>query len=125
MAYGFSAVLPLQRDDEDGFYSLTKTLNDNIRQNVKNILLTSPGERVMMADFGVGIRSFLFEIDSFENQNKISRRIREQLNEYMSFVQIDSIEFSTDNEMIIGIRLFYSVPSINFSDLFEIIKPVL
>jgi phage baseplate assembly protein W len=125
MAYGFSAVLPLQRDDEDGFYSLTKTLNDNIRQNVKNVLLTSPGERVMLADFGVGLRNFLFEIDSFENQNKISRRIREQFSKYLPFVEINSIEFSTDNEMIIGIRLFYSVPSINFSDLFEIIKPVL
>ena len=50
MAYGFSAVLPLQRDDEDGFYSLTKTLGDNIKQNVKNIMLTSPGERVMISE---------------------------------------------------------------------------
>ncbi len=125
MAYGFSAVLPLQRDDEDGFYSLTKTLNDNIKQNVKNIMLTSPGERVMISDFGVGIRNFLFEIDSFENQNRISRRIREQFSEYLPFIEINSIEFSTNNEMIIGVRLFYSVPSINFSDLFEIIKPVL
>tara|TARA_R100000426_G_scaffold19771_1_gene17098 strand:+ start:11930 stop:12307 length:378 start_codon:yes stop_codon:yes gene_type:complete len=125
MAYGFSAVLPLQRDDKDGFYSLTKTLNDNIKQNVKNIMLTSPGERVMISDFGVGIRNFLFEIDSFENQNRISRRIREQFSEYLPFIEINSIEFSTNNEMIIGVRLFYSVPSINFSDLFEIIKPVL
>ena len=125
MAYGFSAVLPLQRDDEDGFYSLTKTLSDNIKQNVKNVLLTSPGERVMLADFGVGLRNFLFENDSFENQNKISRRIRDQFSKYLPFVEINSIEFSTDSDTIIGIRLFYSVPSINFSDLFEIIKPVL
>lgn len=125
MAYGFSAVIPLQKDDEDGFYSLTKTLAQNIKQNVKNILLTSPGERVMLADFGVGLRNYLFENNTFQLQNDISRSISDQFGTYLPFIQIDNLEFFEENEQLIGIRLFYSVPSQQFSDLFEIIKPIL
>jgi phage baseplate assembly protein W len=125
MAYGFSAVIPLQKDDEDGFYSLTKTLAQNIKQNVKNILLTTPGERVMLTDFGVGLRNFLFENNTFQLQNTISRAISDQFKIYLPFVRIDNLEFFEENEQLIGIRLFYSVPSQQFSDLFEIIKPIL
>ena len=42
----------------------------------------------------------------------------------MPFVVINNIEFLNQEEKIMGIRVFYSVPSQNFSDLFEIIKPI-
>jgi phage baseplate assembly protein W len=124
MANGFSAVIPLQRDNEDGFYSLTKTLAQNIKQNFKNLVLTSPGERVMLTDFGVGIRNFLFENNSVVLQNDISIRISEQVETYMPFIRIDNIEFVEENDLMIGLRIFYSVPSQNFFDMFEIIKPI-
>lgn len=125
MANGFSAVIPLQKDNIDGFYSLTKTLADNIKQNFKNLILTVPGERVMISDFGVGIRNFLFENNSSILQNDISVRISEQVATYMPFVRIENIEFVEQNELMIGMRIFYSVPSQNFFDMFEIIKPIL
>lgn len=125
MAYGFSAVIPLQKDDEDGFYSLTKTLAQNIRQNIKNILLTTPGERVMLSDFGVGLRNYLFENNTFALQNDISRAISDQFDTYLPFVEVDSLEFIDEDDQLVGIKLFYSVPSQQFSDLFEIIKPIL
>ena len=93
MAYGYSAVLPLQRDDTDGFYVLTKTIPQNIKQNFKNLLLTTPGERVMIPDFGVGLRRFLFENNSFELQDKISERIDNQVSLYMPFVAVNQVQF--------------------------------
>jgi len=125
MANGFSAVTPLHRDNEDGFYSLTKTLAQNVKQNFKNLILTSPGERVMLTNFGVGIRNFLFQNNSTILQNDITIRISEQVETYMPFVRIDNIEFIEETELMIGLRIFYSVPSQNFSDMFEIIKPIL
>ena len=125
MANGISVVVPLQKDNEDGFYSLTKTLAQNIKQNFKNLILTSPGERVMIADFGVGIRNFLFENNSSNLQNDISLKISEQVSTFMPFVKINNVEFIDQKEQLIGIRIFYSVPSQNFFDMFEIIKPIL
>ena len=124
MAYGFSPVLPLQKNNEDGFYVLTKTLAQNIKQNIRNLMLTSPGERVMISDFGVGLRNYLFENNSAELQSRINSRIREQVEIFMPFVVINNVEFLNQDEKIMGIRVFYSVPSQNFSDLFEVIKPI-
>ena len=61
MAFGLSPVIPLQKDSVDGFYVLTKTLAENTKQNFKNLLLTTPGERVMIPGFGVGLRNLLFD----------------------------------------------------------------
>ena len=76
MAIGLDASLPLRRDNYYGFYSLNKTVKDNMRQKVKMLLLTAPGERVMLPDYGVGLRHYLFE-NSPEFQ--VVERIREQV----------------------------------------------
>jgi phage baseplate assembly protein W len=128
MAFGYSAVIPLQRDNEDGFYVLTKTLLENTKQNFKNLLLTSPGERVMLPDFGVGLRRFLFENNPSNLETDITIRINDQVNKYLSFLLIDKIEFVKDDlnllldDHILAIRIFYSVPSIGLSDMVTISK---
>jgi|TARA_R110000751_G_scaffold92052_3_gene180340 phage baseplate assembly protein W len=123
MAYGYSAVLPLQRDDTDGFYVLTKTIPQNIKQNFKNLLLTTPGERVMIPDFGVGLRRFLFENNSFELQDKISERIDNQVSLYMPFVAVNQVQFfdqanslKSNFGNLLSLRIIYSIPGMSISD---------
>ena len=122
MAYGYSAVLPLQRDDTDGFYVLTKTIPQNIKQNFKNLLLTTPGERVMIPDFGVGLRRFLFENNSFELQDKISERIDNQVSLYMPFVAVNQVQFfdqanslKSNFGNLLSLRIIYSIPGMSIS----------
>ena len=43
MAIGLDALIPLQSDTIYGFYTLSQTIKDNMRQNVKMLLLTAPG----------------------------------------------------------------------------------
>ena len=38
-----------------------------IKQNLKMILLTHPGERIMVPDFGVGLPRFIFELENDED----------------------------------------------------------
>jgi len=128
MAYGFSAVLPLQKDDVDGFYVLTKTLAQNIQQNFKNLLLTVPGERVMLPEFGVGLRRFLFEPNSFSLQGEITDKIEEQTRRHMPFVSVDRIDFSEQSSAqsdsvgnILSISIFYSIPSKRISDMISVV----
>ena len=64
MGVGYSPKLPLQYDSIDGYYKLNKTLHEVMKQNIKMVVLTSPGERMMQPDFGVGLRNYLFEQDS-------------------------------------------------------------
>lgn len=122
MAFGFSPIIPLQKDDEDGFYALTKTLADNVKQNFKNLLLTAPGERVMIPEFGVGLRNFLFDNSVAEMKNDIIRAVDEQTKLYMPFVEINDLEVIDTELDTVALNIFYSVPSVGISDLITISK---
>ena len=58
---GISPRIPLVYDQTDGPYQLNKTLKETFRQNLRMLLLTMPGERIMVPEFGVGIYGFLFD----------------------------------------------------------------
>ena len=53
--------LPLLVDKSQPGFELIDNIRDLVKQNVKMVVLTSPGERVMIPDFGVGIKGLLFE----------------------------------------------------------------
>jgi len=94
MAIGISPALPLDYDELDGPYRLTKTIKEAITQNFKHLILTNPGERMMDPDFGVGIRQYLFELDNGLVEQQIEERIYQQAAKYMSSVQVLDIRFS-------------------------------
>jgi len=99
MSKGLSPKLPLTKDPVDG-YALNKDYVELVKQNLKMILLTAPGERIMEPDFGVGLRNYLFENDTPSSRNKIETRIRNQIGAYMPFVEIKNIELnSIDNQI--------------------------
>ena len=88
---GLSPKLPLNRTNEDGFYGLNKKYTEMIQQNLKNLILTAPGERVMDPEFGVGLRNFLFEQDIEETRMELFGKVNEQINTYMPFIQINDL----------------------------------
>ena len=96
--FGISAKLPIQRDSVDG-YSLTKTYKENIAQNMKNLLLTVPGERMMDPNFGVGLKEYLFEPNVGVVHPEIKHNIKDQVRIYLPFVEIKSINFLTGTEI--------------------------
>ena len=72
MAEGLSVALPLAVNTTDGAYALNKDLESMADQNLKMVILTNPGERIMQPDFGSGIRQLLFEPISEELFSRIS-----------------------------------------------------
>ena len=113
--------LPLQRDQVFGQFSLITTYKDEIKQNLKNLLLTSPGERMMNPDFGVGLRNFLFEPRE-QTISGLRQRIQNQVSKYMPFIRNLKVEFDSstsqeflDNSNILSISIIYDVPNLNIS----------
>ncbi len=117
----YAVRLPLTQDAGDG-YTMIKRLRTLVKQNLKMLILTNPGERVMEPDYGVGIRTFLFE--SFESDvfQRIDNKIREQVAQYMPAVQIRKLQFagSDPDTNTLALYLEYSIPQIATSDLLEI-----
>ena len=89
----YAPELPLEPSGPQGYVNIV-TLPELVKQNFKNVLLTSPGERAMKRDFGVGLRAFLFEPDSLETRSQIKTRIMQQANKYLPFIKIFKIDLS-------------------------------
>ena len=127
MASGLSPKLPLMRHPEDGF-ALNKNYNSMIIQNMKMLVLTSPGERVMIPDFGVGLKNFLFENIGESTFKDIRAKIIEQTREYMPFVRIIDIQINpisegfADNNLTnyISVKIKFSVDMLELISEFEI-----
>ena len=112
--------LPITRNDVDGF-TMIKDLKSLLNQNLKMIVLTNPGERVMDPNFGVGINAYLFENFNNSIYTDIRNIILEQVSVYLPVITIDSITFDGNNEdqNLLGISISYSIPSIGIKDLLE------
>ena len=112
--------LPLTRDSVDGFVMI-KNLQTMVRQNFKMLLLTNPGERVMMPLYGVGLKQYLFEQFTSSTFAKIEARITEQVKTYMPNVSIIEIAFDQMNieSNALQIRIAYSIPILEVSDLLQ------
>ena len=91
---GLSPKLPVTRDPVDGF-SLTKTYEEMIHQNFKNLVLTSPGERIMDPNFGVGIRRYLFQQKTPLVFADIRERLDQQVAKYLPFVEVTNVFFDS------------------------------
>ncbi len=77
---------------------MNKTLKQVVKQNFKNLILTSPGERVMLPTFGAGVRRLLFEPSTSETFSKVSQRISSQVTKFMSYLKIENISFITSDQ---------------------------
>lgn len=123
---GISVSLPLIYDLVDGPFYLNKTAKEAIQQNLKNLVLTNPGERIMDPSFGVGLRTFLFEQINDEMYTKIATRIRQQLVAYLPFIKVSGIYFDDsstngdlgDNEIHLGIS--YNIAPLDINDTLSI-----
>ena len=70
----YAPALPLTISPKNGYKNL-QHIKKVILQNMKMIVLTSPGERIMDPFFGVGVRRFLFDQNSDATHLKIKTRI--------------------------------------------------
>lgn len=95
MSSGLSVKLPLVLSDTFGAYGLNTTFEDLAKQNLKMLILTNPGERMMNPAFGAGIRQFMFEPNNSNTYGNIVTAIRRQAEEYLPYIRIDDIQFGS------------------------------
>ena len=128
---GISPKLPLQVDVQDGPYRLTKTVSEALTQDLKMIILTNPGERVMDPNFGAGILSYLFDNFSPSVYDEITDSIQEQVSIYLPKVNIEEVKFHTRDTAgqnldelvesnVLAITIRYSIPQIDESLVFTL-----
>lgn len=118
MFKGYSVALPLNYNKEDGPYALNKSMIDVVKQNLRMLVLTDRGERIMLPNFGVGLRRFLFNNFSQTTKIEIESAIIEQVKRYMPFVSIQSVDVLEDTNDInkLVVQISFYVSALNLKD---------
>ena len=77
------------------FYS-TYTTTDQVKANIKNLVLTNPGERFYHPTFGIGIQGLLFENITPTIISKVNDAIETQIQIWLPYVTIKDIDINSD-----------------------------
>ena len=70
-----------------------------IKSNIKNLLLTKRGERILQPQFGSGLQSLLFEQNIDDLEGKIEDTINESLEQWLPYVTAEEIDIESTDEL--------------------------
>ena len=91
--------LPIRRDDgEQGWFASTSTTIEAVKNNIRNLLSTNQGERLMQPRIGINLREILFEQVNEENIVGIQNSILDTFKFWLPFVEVRNIELLTTND---------------------------
>ena len=114
----FAPKFPLSFDDTDGFQNIEST-RELVTFHLKNLLMTNRGEKISDPNYGVGIRRFLFELETIDIESSVESEISDQISVYLSYLNVRDLTVSLNNqEMRISIK--YRISGISETQLLNL-----
>tara|TARA_B110000259_G_scaffold14732_1_gene15404 strand:- start:493 stop:921 length:429 start_codon:yes stop_codon:yes gene_type:complete len=96
-SYAIGITLPLQFG-ENTFEQSYQT-KDQVKSNIKNLLLTKRGERILQPEFGSGLQSLLFEPNVDDLEGRIEDTINESLEQWLPYITAEEIDIESTDEL--------------------------
>ena len=121
----YSPALPLKINSRDGIENL-QDLKSVVLQNLKMVILTVPGERIMDPTFGVGIRNYIFEQNDVVTYASIKAAINKQVTKYLPYIDIISIDFKDEadsesiKENMVHITIMFHIRPLGINETLEL-----
>jgi len=105
----------------NSMFDMSYSIGPQIKDNLKNLLATNAGERLLISDLGANLRSLALEMTAEDVDAEAARRISAAVEKYMPYIELDSfepsIEKSENDDVILSkIRVIYSVPDLALSN---------
>jgi len=95
-----------KNSDKGGIFAVNYTTLTQAKDNLKNLILTRKGERIMNPTFGCDIYKVLFEqMDGGLIETKIESTILDAVSNWLQYLSIDEIIFDYDNNDIDNNRI--------------------
>ena len=88
---------------------------EDIEQAIQIILLTSRGERLMLPEFGAGLRDFVFEPNSDATRVRMQESVRKSLVDWEPRIDVERVEVTPGDEApnLVLIHVDYVVRATN------------
>ena len=71
---------------------------DQAEANAKNLLLTEPGERVMLPEFGCGLKKAIFENLTSQTMATLEMRIKNSFQTFLPYIFIRKLQLTPDED---------------------------
>ena len=117
--------LPFTRDNKTGWFDQSFTTLDAAKSNLRNLLLTMKGERLMQPNFGTDLMKLVFEQDDGTLIDRIRETIITAVDFWLPYLRLNTIEVNNNVETDdmnfnrFNIKLVFSIK--NVPDKFETI----
>ena len=102
----------------DGWFASTSTTIKAVKNNIKMLLSTTKGERLMQPDLGLNLRRFLFEQYTDETRVTIETEIVDTFEFWLPFVEIRDLIISMDRTDSVGKNMMSIFIEFNRFNLF-------
>lgn len=101
MSPGINFKFPL-RSYNNGYFEQNQTTLEAVKEDIKTLLLTKKGERLIHADLGTNISIFegaLWEqFNRQELETRLTSEIQDALEKWMPFVTLQSLQVNTRDD---------------------------
>ena len=97
---------PLDHSPE-GFFYKTKTVLEQSKANLRNLLLTTPGERIFQPSFGSRLKNIVFE-QGQDIPNRVEESIRTATDTFLPYINIINV-FTIQEQNQVNIQVEFSV----------------
>ena len=95
--------LPFRKSNgKEGYFASTTTTIEAVKNNIRNLVRTNKGERLMQPQLGLNLRNYLFEQFTDELVLSIQNDIVDVFKQWMPFIEIRDIQVSLDENDSIG-----------------------
>lgn len=116
----FSPILPLKlSSNKSELFVMNTTLADAAHDNLKNLILTNRGERVMEPDFGANLKAILTEFGTNGFEGEVMTRIKTATSKYLPYVSLSKMKLSkldsppASGLVVVALEIEYSIPQAN------------
>jgi phage baseplate assembly protein W len=97
----------------NGFFAVTYTTKEQVKSNLKNLILTNRGERLMQPDFGCNLRQAIFEQIGPDTYDYIRSEIENSIQRWLPYIIVNDVNVTSDTTQKdnnrISVRLDYTL----------------
>lgn len=92
-----------------GFFDSNLTIQDATKENLKMVVFTRQGERIVRGDYGAGIENYLFEPNTPEKKAKIQSTLISSINRFVRNVNVQMVSVVYPEDLIPGHPLWQKI----------------
>ena len=102
--------MPLRKSSgKEGWFASTSTTIEAVKNNIRNLIQTHQGERLMQPKLGMNLRKYLFQPFDEEVGFGIQQDIVDTFGRWLPFVSIRDIEVDMPDNNILNIIIIFSI----------------